>query len=216
MQKELALHRLRGRFLTVAAILVAAPSGAFAQLEEIVVTAQRRATNMQQTPISIQAFTADDLELGGIEQGQDLGIMVPNVTLSGSTGQGQGEFYVRGLPGVGIYIDGVWQGAFGFNQLNFVEIERIEVLRGPQGTLFGRNTNGGAINITTRQPADEFGARFDLDVGEFDRRDMTLAVDLPLTNTLSTKWMAASLENDGFLESVSVPRSFGDQDDTER
>src|SRR5690606_7954367 len=94
------------------------------------------------------------------------------------------------------------------------EVDRIEVLRGPQGTLFGRNTNGGAINITTRRPADEFGARVGVSVGEFDRRDVKLSVDLPISDTLKTKWMAASLKNDGFLQSVTVPRDLGGRDDT--
>ena len=205
------------RTLTLALAPVLAgglPLTAVAQLEEIVVTAQRRETNLQATPISVQAFTAEDLELGGITQGADLGIMVPNVVLNPSTGGGQAEFYVRGTPGVGIYVDGVWQGGFGFRQTNFVEMERVEVLRGPQGTLFGRNTNGGAVNMVTRRPADEFGARVNFEIGEFDRRNMTLAVDVPMSDTLKTKFMASSLKNEGFLRSLSVPRSFGDQDDT--
>ena len=99
------------------------------------------------------------LELGGTTNSRDLGIMVPSVTLNPNTGGAQANFYVRGLPGVGLYVDGVWQDGFGFQQMNFAEMERVEVLRGPQGTLFGRNTNGGAVNMTTRKPADEFGAR---------------------------------------------------------
>ncbi|HEY5567045.1 MAG TPA: TonB-dependent receptor [Gammaproteobacteria bacterium] len=186
------------------------------QIEEILVTATRRETNLQDTPISIQAFTAEALELAGIEQGRDLGIMVPNVVLNpaGGGGPGGGSFYIRGLPGVGIYVDGVWQGNGGFLENDFIELERIEVLRGPQGTLFGRNTNGGAVNITTRRPADEFGARASLTAGEFSRRDATLAVDLPLSDTLKTKWTGARYYNDGFLDSVTVPRAFGGQDDT--
>jgi len=195
-------------------LVMSIPLGANAQLEEIIVTASRRETNLQDTPISIQAFTAEDLELSGIERGADLGIMVPNVVLNPSTGGGQARFYVRGLPGVGIYIDGVWQGGFGFSQTNFVEMERVEVLRGPQGTLFGRNTNGGAINMTTRRPAEEFGARVNVEMGEFNRRNMSLAVDVPFSDTVKTKFMASTLQNDGYLDSVSVPRAFGGQDDT--
>ena len=105
------------------------------QLEEMVVTATRRETSLQDTPISIQAFTSEQLELGGITNGRDLGIMVPNVVLNPATGGAQANsFYARGLPGVGLYVDGVWQDGFGFQQTNFVEMERIEVLRGPQGT----------------------------------------------------------------------------------
>jgi len=198
-----------------AAVIGCLPFGASAQgaLEEIVVTATRRETDLQSTPLSIQAFTAEQLELGGITNGRDLGIMVPNVVLNPSTGGAQSAFYVRGLPGVGLYIDGIWQDGFGFQQMNFSEFERVEVLRGPQGTLFGRNTNGGAVNMTTRKPADEFGARIKLDVGDFNRRDAQLAVDLPLTETLKTKFMGASFQNDGFLEGLTTPWNFGAQDD---
>jgi iron complex outermembrane receptor protein len=199
--------------LPVAAVL---PTGVQAQIEEIIVTAQRRETSLQETAMSIQAFTAEDLEFAGIEEGRDLGIMVPNVVLNpaGGGGPGGGSYYIRGLPGVGIYVDGVWQGDAGFLESDFVEVERIEVLRGPQGTLFGRNTNGGAINITTRRPGDEFRGIFDLTIGEFNRRDARMSVDLPLSDTVRTKWTAARYYNDGFLESVTVPRSFGGQDDT--
>jgi outer membrane receptor protein involved in Fe transport len=198
-----------------AAVIGCLPFGASSQgaLEEIVVTATRRETDLQSTPLSIQAFTAQQLELGGITNGRDLGIMVPNVVLNPSTGGAQSAFYVRGLPGVGLYIDGVWQDGFGFQQMNFSEFERVEVLRGPQGTLFGRNTNGGAVNMTTRKPADEFGARIKLDVGDFNRRDAQLAVDLPLTENLKTKFMGATFKNDGFLEGLTTPWDFGAQDD---
>jgi outer membrane receptor protein involved in Fe transport len=197
-----------------AAIAACMPMVAQAQLEEIVVTATRRETSLQSTPISIQAFTAEELELGGITNGRDLGIMVPNVVLNPSTGGAQANFYIRGLPGVGLYVDGVWQDGFGFQQTNFTEMERVEVLRGPQGTLFGRNTNGGAVNMTTRRPADEFGARVKLDVGDFNRRDASIAVDLPITEKFKTKFTGATYKNDGFLEGLTVPWDFGAQDDT--
>ena len=201
--------------LGVAGLSISLPLAASAQLEEIVVTAQRRETNLQQTPISIQAFTGEALQLSGIQQGRDLGIMVPNVVLNpaGGGGPGGGSFYIRGLPGVGIYVDGVWQGAGNFLNSDFIETERVEVLRGPQGTLFGRNTNGGAVNITTRKPGDEFGGRMRLEAGEFNRRDASLAVDIPLTDKLKTKFTGATMYNDGFLKSLTVPRSFGGQDD---
>jgi outer membrane receptor protein involved in Fe transport len=197
-----------------AAVVTCLPFTAFAQLEEIIVTATRRETDLQSTPLSIQAFTAEQLELGGITNGRDLGVMVPNVVLNPGTGGAQSNFYIRGLPGVGLYVDGVWQDGFGFQQMNFSEMERIEVLRGPQGTLFGRNTNGGAVNMTTKRPGDEFGARVRLDVGEFNRRDASVAVDLPVTENFKTKFIGATAQNDGFLEGLTTPWDFGSQDDT--
>ena len=208
------MRTLRIAPLGAAIAAICVPTGAFAQIEQVVVTAQRRETSQQQTPISIQVFSAEDLEISGIEQGRDLGIMVPNVVLNPGVGGAQSDFYIRGLPGVGIYMDGVWQGGFGFQQANFAEMERVEVLRGPQGTLFGRNTNGGAVNMITRRPADEFGARVNMDIGEFNRRDISLAVDVPITDTLKTKFMGSQYNNDGFLQGLSVPWRFGAQDDT--
>ena len=196
-------------------VLASIPVTTLAQeVEEMIVTATRRETSLQDTPLSIQAFDAQDLELGGITNGRDLGIMVPNVVLNPGTGGAQANFYARGLPGVGLYVDGVWQDGFGFQQMNFTEMERIEVLRGPQGTLFGRNTNAGAVNMTTRLPADEFGVRLKADIGEFDRRDVQVAVDVPITDRFKTKFMGAAFQNDGFLEGLTVPWDFGAQDDT--
>jgi iron complex outermembrane receptor protein len=213
MDSHVSLPRLTLLSASVAALL--APAVSWGQLEEIVVTAERRETSLQETPISIQAFTGEDLELSGIQQGQDLGIMTPNVVLnpSGGGGSGDGSFYIRGLPGVGVYVDGVWQGGAGLLESDFVEMERVEVLRGPQGTLFGRNTNGGAINMITRKPADEFGVRMNFEVGEFNKRNATFAIDLPLSEKLKSKFMLSSLQNDGFLQSRTVPRSLGNQDD---
>src|SRR5688500_20400436 len=108
-----------------AAVITSLPFAAFAQLEEIIVTATRRETDLQSTPLSIQAFTAEQLELGGITNGRDLGIMVPNVVLNPSTGGGQAVFRVRGLPGVGPYVVGVWPYGFCFQQNNLTEFERL-------------------------------------------------------------------------------------------
>ncbi len=211
--------KLRTAIVLAAPLICLAPLPTLAQpgqLEQIIITAERRETNLQQTPMSVEAFTAETLELSGLEQGRDLGIMVPNVVLNpaGGGGPGGASLYIRGLPGVGIYIDGVWQGSASFLQSNFIELESIEVLRGPQGTLFGRNTNGGAVNIKTKGPGDEFAFKGNMSVGEFNRRDASFSVDLPITDTLKTKFTAARFYNDGFLESVTVDRSFGGQDDT--
>jgi iron complex outermembrane receptor protein len=197
-----------------AAVVSCLPSVASAQLEEIVVTATRRETDLQSTPLSISAFTAEQLDVSGIDRGLDLGIMVPNLVANpAGGGVGSPQFYIRGLPGVGIYIDGIWQSSWGFLESNFTEVERVEVLRGPQGTLFGRNTNGGAVNITSRPPSEEFGARLAFELGEFERRYATAAVDVPLSDTVKTKWMVSSMKSDGFLESLTVNRSLGNQDD---
>jgi iron complex outermembrane receptor protein len=182
-------------------------------LEEIIVTATRVATNLQQTPMSIFAMSGEALELAGIDTGRDLGIMVPNVVLNpGGGGDRFMSAIIRGLPGVETYVDGVAVYNAGFLQRSFVDIERVEVLRGPQGTLFGRNTNGGAIDIVTRPPAEEFGVEFGAEFGEFERRAMHVAADVPLSDRLRTKWLAASDESEGFMPSLSAPMSLGGRD----
>jgi len=190
-------------------------SSASPVLEEIIVTATRVATNLQETPLSVAAFTGERLELSGIESGRDLGIVVPNAVFAPGIGGERSSFMViRGLPGVETYIDGVAVSSFGFQQRNFIELERIEVLRGPQGTHFGRNTNGGAIQLITRPPADEFSTRLDVEVGELDRRTLKIAADVPISDRLKTKWIAGRSDVGGFVDSQTVPFSFGDERDT--
>ena len=215
---------MRGVSLVSAAALaaLAAPSRAQERsrtpvtgLEEIIVTATRVETNLQQTPLSIRAFSGAELELAGIDAGRDLSIMVPNVVINpGCCGEFATATFIRGLPGVTTYVDGVNFYNVGFLQRSFVEIERVEVLRGPQGTLFGRNTNGGAVHIITRGPAEQFGARLDLEVGEFAQRTLALAVDMPLGERLRSKWTAARDQNDGFQESRTAAFALGDFDNT--
>lgn len=185
-------------------------------LEEVVVTARRREENLQDIPISVVALGAEELEARGIETIEDLNAMVPNVALfgGGATGEADSDFVMRGIPGIATYIDGVWQSTgSGLLSLNVVEVERIEVLRGPQGTLFGKNTTGGAIQYVTRLPEDDFGARVKVTTGSYDRRDVTAAIDVPLTDKLLTKVTAAELTRDGFVESRATGRKFGDLND---
>ena len=133
------------------------------QLEEIIVTAQRRTQNIQQVPISISAYTAETLQTKGLGDVSALTRLAPNVNLdagspfSGDTsvlsasirGIGQDDFAFNLDPGVGVYLDGVYLArTIGANQ-SLLDVDRIEILKGPQGTLFGRNTIGGAINIVT-------------------------------------------------------------------
>jgi outer membrane receptor protein involved in Fe transport len=197
-----------------AAVLV--PMQAHAQgLEEVVVTARRREERLQDVPISIQALTMDQMELRGIESGADLNVMIPNLAIGNSFVNINSQVTLRGIPNVGIYVDGIWQQSTGLFQSRIVEMERVEVMRGPQGTLFGRNTNGGAIQYTTARPAEEFGVSMSGTVGSFDRRDLRLAVDLPLSDTLFSKWVVASINSDGWMKSLAVPdRAYGGRDDT--
>jgi iron complex outermembrane recepter protein len=181
------------------------------QIEEVVVSARRRVESAQDIPLSVSAFSQEELSLRNMTTGRDLSAMVPNLMIgAGGLGQNQSSLRIRGVPGVGVYLDGIWQGDLGVLQNNLVDMQRVEVLRGPQGTLFGRNTNGGAIQYVSALPAEEFGASLEAGLGRFDRRDVKLSVDVPLTENLLSKWTVGRFERDGYLKGVSQ----WDQDDT--
>ncbi len=206
--------------LSMTGLAASLPVAALAQavLEEVVVTARRYEESLQDLPIAAQSFSEEEMRMRGIDSGRDLNVLVPNVVVAGGgNGQADSVAIMRGIPGVGIYLDGVWQGGRGLLQTNFVEMERIEVLRGPQGTLFGRNTNGGAIQYVSRKPGEEFAATFDVAMGTYSRRDIKGSIDLPLSDTFLTKFSAARLERDGYIKSLATTRpdtAYGAQDDT--
>lgn len=195
----------------------ARPGGA---LEEVVVTSRRRAESLQDIPFSVQAFSAEQIELANIDTGRDYHMLVPNLVMAGGGGNGQigGNLRIRGVPGVGVYLDGIWQGNAGVLLASMLEVERIETLRGPQGTLFGRNTNGGAIQYITAQPSNEFEADAAITVGNQERLDFRGSLNIPLTDTLFSKWTAASYQKDGYLKLVGPyaghrPEGVGTRDD---
>ena len=189
----------------------AAQPSAGAMLEEIVVTSRRREENLQDVPASVVGLSADDIEVRGVQRIEDLSVMVPNVSLlGGSFGVNQASFTMRGIPRVSTFVDGIWQAtSSGLLLRNLVDIERVEVLRGPQGTLFGRDSTGGAIRIVTKRPAEEFGVRGSATVGSYDRRDLQIAVDVPITDTFRSKWAVASLYRDGYVKSLTIDRDYG-------
>jgi len=184
-----------------------------AELEEIVVTATRREQNLQEVPVSIVAITGENLELQGLDSLEDVGNYIPNINIQGGALTTGTQFRIRGLPGVGVYIDGVWQvSTAGFLTQDFVDIDRIEVLRGPQGTTYGRDAIGGAIRIWTARPGEEFGGNITATAGTYDRRDVKGSVDVPISDNLLTKWTASSVFRDGYIHSVSNGQNYGGMD----
>ena len=180
-------------------------------LEEIVVTSQRREQSLQDTPVAVTALTAAELQDRGLVNTFDLANAVPNVTSFTSLGGGSshGQYFIRGLglfdfimtaeQAVGFYLDGVYIARSTGAALDLVDVERIEVLKGPQGTLFGRNTTAGAIQVITKNPAREFEANAEITVGERDRVDVKGNVSIPLVkDQLFLKVAAATLNQDGW------------------
>jgi iron complex outermembrane receptor protein len=194
----------------------AAPEGGIA---EIVVTAQKRSENVQDVPISISAFTASALQERAVTSVASLSNIAPNVTLdAGTPFSGSSSVlsaYIRGIgandfafnidPGVGIYLDGVYLArSVGANQ-ELPDVERVEVLKGPQGTLFGRNTIGGAISIVTHDPGKEFRFRGDVTTGSYKLFSARGTVDVPLTDSLSSSLAFSVKTRDGYLHRLPFP-----------
>jgi iron complex outermembrane receptor protein len=191
------------------------------ELQEIVVTAQKREQNLQDVPIAITAFTGDALQQKGLGDLHALTNLTPNVNLdSGSPfsgdssvlsasirGIGQDDFAFNLDPGVGVYLDGVYLArTIGANQ-NLLDVDRIEILKGPQGPLFGRNTIGGAINIVTHTPGDRFRVIATATGGTFNRRDLAFTADIPLSEKLLTSLSVSSQERDGYQKVIPYPSS---------
>ncbi|MCF6214857.1 MAG: TonB-dependent receptor [Emcibacter sp.] len=147
-------------------------------LEEIVVTAQRRAENLSRVPIAVSAFSGDDLKKASITELSDIAGLAPGLYLSSYTTLSP-QIFIRGIGSnddgitaegaVGVYMDDVYVGRASSAMFDLYDLERIEVLRGPQGTLYGRNTNGGAINIITKKPSDILEGGITLEYGNFDQ-----------------------------------------------
>jgi iron complex outermembrane receptor protein len=176
----------------------------------IVVTAERRATNLQDTPLSVVAITSEVAEAKGIEDLEDLAKFTPNLSITPSRGGGNNTAYfvIRGIGGgggatgergVGLYVDGIYMPRTSGAVLRVLDIDRVEVLRGPQGTLFGRNSTGGAIRIFSKQPTDEFEGYVRGTVGNMNRTDLVGMVNVPLGDSFAIRAQGAYLDQDGFV-----------------
>ena len=183
-------------------------ASAQAMLEEVVVTARRREESLQDLPLSVAAITADAMQAQGIYDIMDITDHVPNVNFTNTGRRGVTALYIRGIGndtplslapvGAGVYIDGHYLPNTVGNMLNTVDIERIEVLRGPQGTLFGKNTTGGAINIVSAKPQQEFEGSALARIGGFGQTDFRGMVNVPLSDIAAARFSASKETSDGF------------------
>jgi iron complex outermembrane receptor protein len=182
-------------------------------LEEITVTARRVRENLQDTPIAVTAFTGGLLEERQIFKTDQLDQVVPNLQFSNNAqlagNNSSSQVFIRGIgqsdptstvdPGVGLYIDDVYIGTAVGGTLDFRDIASVQVLRGPQGTLFGRNTIGGAILLTTTEPGEAFGASVKAGFGSDGLIDGFLAVDAPIAETLKSRFSFGIRKQDGYV-----------------
>ena len=196
------------------------------ELEVISITSRKRVENLQETPLSVMAFGAQELEKTNVSDLMDMSTKLPNVNLTaaGGSGSNNASFTVRGLGSgsrnspnsensVGLYIDDAYYGKTDGAILEVVDVDQIEVLRGPQGTLFGRNSTAGAIRYVTKKPHfDDNEGSIKATVGNFSRSDLRVAANLVLSDELATRWTVASLKRDGHVDNKLTGKDIGDKD----
>jgi len=189
---------------------------------DIVITAQRRAENLQDVPLSVAVIGGDKLSSLKFNETSDLQYMVPSVTLTNSAGPRNFGFFIRGIGtstfsseaiegSVAYVLDGVVMGQAGASLGDLPDIERIEVLRGPQGTLFGRNTSAGLISIITAKPRFRPEVSGQIDVGNYDMRRIELSATGPISDTVAARLDGVYLRRDGFLKDDISGRDVNDR-----
>lgn len=205
---------------SISAIVLATSSQLVtAQLEEVLVTAQKIEEGLQDVPIAVQTFSSTQIENLTAQDIGDLGVFMPNVDTNRSPNQptfkirgvGTSDFGVGADPAVGVYLDGVYIGRSGGSRSAFIDLARVEVLNGPQGTLFGRNAAAGAIQYVTNKPQDEQAGWGKITVGDYDRLQLEGVYNTTLTNNLF--WRSALLynERDGFIDNVVTGENLVEQ-----
>ena len=187
-----------------------------AQLEEVVVTAERREASIQDTPISMQALTSDQIENRGIVNLSDLFISAAGVTgYEAPSSRGNMSLNIRGVgsgnsnspstdPAIGLYVDGVFIGKGISNGVDAIDLERIEILRGPQGTLYGRNSTGGAVNFVTKKPSSEGGVEFQASVGDYGYRAVKGRIDAPIGDSLAISASVYKRQRDDLYDNTNA------------
>ncbi|MBQ0760109.1 MAG: TonB-dependent receptor [Zhongshania sp.] len=179
------------------------------QIEEVIVTARKRSENIQETPVAVTAFSGDSLREQGIMSTQELSKSVPSLQINDSTspqifirGIGQRAHMARFDPSVSVYIDGIFIPRPDGQLLDTIDIESVQVLRGPQGTLFGKNNTGGALVFNLTKPGDTFGGFVEGLMGNYDEQSVRAAVDLPIADKLLSRISLSSRRRDGFLNNI--------------
>ena len=194
-------------------------------LEEIVVTARKREQSIQEVSMSITAFSGEQLEESRIVNAQDLSWYTPGLFATGSRGDADPLYTIRGIglndafsnnnPTVGVYINEVNQPFTPMMSFQLFDLDRVEVLKGPQGTLYGRNTTGGAINVFSRRPGDEVNGYLRGDFGNYDRFELEGAVGGPFSDQAGGRIAVyTTQQNDGWITNAFNGQKIGELDQT--
>ncbi len=213
--------------IAITAMLCGAAGGVAAQtqatgveldrLADVVVTAQKVAQPSSKTAISITAVTGEDLRTAGAATAVNLTTLMPNIQISGGQ-QGSTDISIRGIvstntseigdPAAAFHIDGVYLARSQAAGATFYDLERVEVLRGPQGTLYGRNATAGAINLITNKPTNKFAAEANLGLGNYNSKHFEGMLNAPINDQLAVRAVVSSSVRDGYLITAGAPNNF--------
>ena len=182
-------------------------------LDEIIVTAQKRDENLQSVPVAVNVFSSQTILEAGINNTHDLAALTPSLTTTTSRSPFQNRLAIRGIgtaqndpalePSVGMFVDGVFLGRSGLGMSDLTDVERIEVLQGPQGTLYGKNTNAGAISVITKRPnLDEFEGYAEVSAGDYAMNKVTVAASGPLSDTVAYRLSGNTHKRDGYYNNA--------------
>jgi len=190
-------------------------------LEEVIVTAERRSESLQDVPMSVTVFSGDQVSDGGISSLADIALQTPNLNLT-TFNIAEPQVFLRGIgttndsaasdPAVAVFVDDVYLGRPGGASTDLYDLERIEVLRGPQGTLYGKNVAGGAINIFSKRPQQEFEARAGITAGNEGLIKLNAYVNGPISDTLAGKFTVSKHDRDGYSKNVTTGQDLEDVD----
>ncbi|GFE84704.1 TonB-dependent receptor [Steroidobacter agaridevorans] len=195
-------------------------------IDTIIVTAQKREQSLQDVPIVVTAVSEQLLQDTGVKDIKDLTILTPGLLVTSTSNESVTTARIRGIgtvgdnagleSSVGVVIDGVYRPRNGVGFGDLGELERIEVLKGPQGTLFGKNTSAGVINVVTKRPAFDFGANVELTAGDYGAMEGAASVTGPFSDKVAGRLYIASRERDGFLDIVRGPGPRTEDEDVDR
>ena len=191
------------------------------QLEHMIVTAQKRSENLQEVPVSISAFTGADLVSYGVRDTQALQIITPGLVYNNTGSSAQP--YLRGVgtrfafaglePSVATYVDDRYLARAQATIFELADVERIEVLKGPQGTLYGRNATGGAVRVVTMDVQDKLSGALTGTLGNYDLRVFSGTVNVPMSEVLGARLSALVRKRDGYADNLD-PRGVGERRET--
>jgi iron complex outermembrane receptor protein len=189
-------------------------------LEEIIVTAQKREQNLQEVPIAVSVVSGSQLESSGGFNAESLKQLVPSLNVRKTNTQLNQALFLRGVgtinfaiaaqPSVAFVLDGVVLSSAGEAFGDFYDVERVEVLRGPQGTLFGKNASAGVVNVVSKRPGDEYGGYVDLSWYEDNEMRVKAALDAPISDRFRTRTTATWGDFDGYIDNISTTAAGGD------